>query len=126
MTVPPIAPRIVVTIGAVSRHYHAFVTAAPSDVDTPATLTLYAAALADVGFFAADEVVFDVGQARSLARLVLVDESELTSQRTRCREGQHLMAPADANLVGTDALQSWLWRRLRRCIGNCEIRVERQ
>lgn len=121
MAVPSIAPRIVVTIGSVSRNYHAFVTSAPNSIDAPATMTLYAATLADVGFFAADEVVLDVGQARSFARLVLVDEAELTWQRARCQEGQHLMAPADANLVAPNALQSWLWRRLRRCIGNCEV-----
>ena len=125
MAMPSIAPQIVVTIGDVSRSYHAFVTDAPQKGDAPATMTLYAAALADVGFFAATQIVFDVSRARSSARLVLVDEAELTWERARCREGQHLMAPADANLVGRPALQSWLWRRLRRCIGNCEIGMER-
>ena len=121
MNAPSVAPRIVVTIGHHSRLYHAFVTSAPRHLDAPATMTLYASTLADVAVFAANEVVLDARCARSSARLVLVDAAELAWQRTRCREGGHLLAPADAGLVRPSALQCWLWRRLRRCIGNCEI-----
>src|SRR5687768_14396352 len=107
------APSIVVTIGQQSRLYHAFVTSAPCRLDAPATMTLYASTLADLAILAASEFVVDVHSACSCARLVLVDATELAWQRARYREQGHLMAPADAGLVGASTLQSWLWRRLR-------------
>ena len=107
------APGIVVTIGQQSRLYYAFVTSAPCRLDAPATLTLYASTLADVALFAANEVVLDAAHSQAWARLVLVDASELAWQRARCREARHLLAPADAGLVGPSTLQCWLWRRLR-------------
>lgn len=109
----PTIPSIVVTIGRQTRLYHAFITSAPCRLDAPATMTLYASTLADVAVFAANEIVFDAGCARSCARLVLVDATELAWQRARCREERHLLAPADAGLVGASTLQQWLWRRLR-------------
>ena len=107
------APGIVVTIGQQSRLFHAFVTSAPAGLDAPATMTLYASTLADVAVFAASEIVFDAAYARSCARLVLVDAAEVAWQRARCREGRHLLAPADSRLVGLNPLQCWLWRRMR-------------
>ena len=80
MAMPSIAPQIVVTIGDVSRSYRAFVTDAPQRGDAPATMTLYGAALVDVGFFAASQIVFDVSRSRSSARLVLVDEAGRTNK----------------------------------------------
>jgi hypothetical protein len=108
-----------VTIGRQSRLYHAFVTSAPSRLDAPATLTLYASTLADIALFAASEIALDAGRARSCARLVLVDATEIAWQRARCREERHLLAPADAGLVGVNTLQLWLWRRLRGCVFGC-------
>lgn len=113
MIQPPTVPSIVVTIGLQTRLYHAFITSAPCRLDAPATMTLYASTLADVAVFAANEIVLDAGCARSCARLVLVDATELAWQRARCREERHLLAPADAGLVGANTLQHWLWRRLR-------------
>jgi hypothetical protein len=104
---------IVVTIGGRSRLYRAFVTSAPSGLDAPSTVTLYEASLSDVAVFAESEVVLDAGRAESCARLVLIDAAELPWQRARCREGRHLLAPADAGLVGASTLQHWLWRRLQ-------------
>ena len=45
---------------------------------------------------------------------------ELAWQRARCREARHLLVPADPWLAGANALQPWLWRRLRGCAGGCE------
>jgi hypothetical protein len=112
---------IVVTIGGQSRRYEAFVTSAPARLDAPSTMTLYASALADVAMFAANDVTLDPASARSGARLILVDTTELAWQRARCREARHLLVPADPWLAGANTLQPWLWRRLRGCIGGCEI-----
>ncbi|HYN09700.1 MAG TPA: hypothetical protein VES67_20125 [Vicinamibacterales bacterium] len=108
-----ISPSIVVTIGRQTRLYHAFITSAPCRIDAPSTVTLYAATLADVAVFAANEIVLDATRARTCARLVLVDATELAWQRARCREARHWLAPADEGLVGLNTLQHWLWQRIR-------------
>lgn len=108
-----ITPSIAVTIGRQTRLYHAFVTTAPASLDSPSTLTLYLSTLADVSGFAAAPVAHDAGRARSDARLVLVDARELTWQRARCRDYQHILAPADPMMVGLTTLQLWLWQRLK-------------
>ena len=64
------------------------------------------------GLYAAGPIAFDPARAKSRARLVLVDAIELEWQRARYREGHHLFAPADPVLVGTKALQHWLWIRI--------------
>ena len=108
-----ISPSIAVTIGCHTRLYYAFVTSAPSRLDAPSTVTLYAATLPDVAVFAADDMELDAARARTCARLVLVDATELAWQRARCREARHVLARADAGLVGRSTLQHWLWQRLR-------------
>ena len=108
-----ITPSIPVTIGCYTRLYYAFITSAPSRLDAPSTVTLYAATLSDVAVFAASEIAVDAARARTCARLVLVDATELTWQRARCREARHFLAPADGGLVGRNTLQHWLWQRLR-------------
>ncbi len=108
-----ITPSIAVTIGRQTRLYHAFVTTAPAELDSPSTLTLYLSTLADVGGFAATPVVLDNGNGRARARLVLVDAGELAWQRARCRGNHHILAPADPVLVGLTTLQHWLWQRLQ-------------
>ena len=105
-------PSIEVAIGRELRLYHAYVTTAPTKLDAPATLTLYAASLADVSGLAAEAMVFDAGRGSEPARLVLVDTGELAWQRARCREARHVFAPADPVLIGLDTLQQWLWRRI--------------
>ena len=108
-----ITPSIAVTIGRQTRLYHAFVTTAPVELDSPATLTLYLSTLADVAGFAATPVEHDNGGARACARLVLVDAGELAWQRARCRGNHHIFTPADPVLVGLTTLQHWLWQRLK-------------
>lgn len=105
-------PCIEVAIGREMRLYHAFVTTAPAKLDAPATLTLYAAPLADVSGMAADPLVLDTARGREPARLVLVSSNELAWQRTRYRQAKHLFTPADPVLVGLDTLQHWLWSRI--------------
>ena len=108
-----ITPSIAVTIGWQTRLYHAFVTTAPAELDSPATLTLYLSTLADVAGFAAAPVAHDNGGAQTWARLVLVDAGELAWQRARCNGHHHVFAPADPVLVGLTTLQHWLWQRLQ-------------
>src|SRR6186713_2820959 len=99
-----ISPSIAVTIGCHTRLYYAFITSAPCRLDAPSTVTLYAATLADVAMFAADEIALDATRARTCARLVLIDATELAWQRARTRESRYLLAPADAGLVGRNTL----------------------
>ena len=108
-----ITPSITVTIGRHTRLYFAFVTTAPAELDSPATMTLHAGTFADVVGFAADSFVHDEIRARTPARLVLVDAMELAWQRARYRGNQHLLLPADRVLVGLNTLQHWLWHRLQ-------------
>ena len=105
-------PEIAVSIGTQTRVYHAFVTTAPEALDTPATVTLYAATVSDVAGMAADPDALDTARASAPARLVLVEATELGWQRRRCREARHPLAPADPILVGRNTLQHWLWHRL--------------
>jgi hypothetical protein len=105
-------PSIEVSIGRERRLYHAYITTAPATLDAPATLTLYAAPLADVWGMAAEAMVVDAGHRTAPARLVLVDSSELGWQRARYREARTVFAPADPVLLGLDTLQQWLWRRI--------------
>ena len=106
-------PSITVTIGQHTRLYFAFVTTAPAELDSPATMTLHASTFADVVGFAADAIAFDELQGRTAARLVLVDAMELAWQRARVRGTHHLFVPADPVLVGLNTLQHWLWQRLQ-------------
>ncbi len=118
MSTTSITPCITVAIGRQARLYHAFVTTAPAALDAPSTMTLYAATLSDVSGFAADPIQFDATQARTPARLVLIDAVEFAWQRARYREGQHLFAAADPVLVGLNTLQHWLWQRLRAAVAS--------
>jgi hypothetical protein len=94
-----------VTIGHHARIYFAFVTTAPVELDSPATVTLHAAPVADVAGFAAEPLTVDGTRGRMPARLVLVDAMELAWQRAQCRGNQHLLLPADSVLVGLNTLQ---------------------
>ena len=108
-----ITPSITVTIGRLTRQYFAFVTTAPADLDSPATVTLHAAPLVDVIGLAADPTSYDQIRARNAARLVLVEATELAWQRARYRGDHHLLLSADPELVGLTTLQQWLWQRLQ-------------
>ena len=106
-------PSIIVTIGRHTRIYYAFVTTAPAELDSPATVTLHASTFSDVVGFAADPITHDQLQGQGSGRLVLVDAMELAWQRAKYRGHQHLLLPADPVLVGLNTLQHWLWQRLQ-------------
>jgi hypothetical protein len=76
-----ITPSITVTIGRHTRQYFAFVTTAPADLDTPATVTLHAGSFGDLAGFVADPFIHDITDTSIRARLVLVDAMELAWQR---------------------------------------------
>src|SRR3954470_22937068 len=113
MTERSLTPNITVTIGHHTRIYFAFVTTAPAELDSPATVTLHAAPFADVAGFAAEPITLDPSRARTRARLVLVDAMELAWQQAKYRGHQHPLLPADPGLVGLNTLQHWLWQRLQ-------------
>lgn len=113
MTITTITPSIDVTIGGLTRLYHAFVTTGAVTLDAPATLTLYTGFVSDVAGFAADPTRLEEARPTSPARVVLVDSSELAWQRARYRQHGDLITPVDAVLVGMSTLQEWLWQRLR-------------
>ncbi len=108
-----ITPSIEVTIGRETRSYCPFVTTAPTTLDSPSTVTLYAADFCDVAGLSADPVTCRSFSATTPTRLVLVDALEYEHQRAKYREGQHLLLPADRVLVSLTNLQLWLWRRLQ-------------
>src|SRR4030095_3296908 len=108
-----LTPNITVTIGHHTRIYFAFVTTAPTELDSPATVTLHAATFADVVSFAAEPITLDPSRARTHARLVLVDTMDLACQRAKYRGHQHPLLSADPGLVGLNTLQHWLWQRLQ-------------
>ena len=118
MTERSLTPNITVTIGHHTRIYFAFVTTAPAELDSPATVTLHAAPFSDVVGFAAEPLTHDHSRGRTPARLILVDAMELGWQRARCRGDQHLLLPADPVLVGLNTLQHWLWQRLQAPVTN--------
>ena len=108
-----LTPSITVTIGRYTRLYFAFITTAPADLDSPATITLHAAALSEVSGFAAEPLTLDTARGNSAARLVLVDAMELACHRAKYRGHQHLLLAVDPVLVGLNTLQHWLWQRLQ-------------
>ena len=108
-----ITPSITVTIGRHTRLYVAFVTTAPAELESPATMTLHASTFADVSGFAADPITHDELRGRMPARLVLVEAMELAWQQAKYRGNQDVFLRADPVLVGLNTLQHWLWQRLQ-------------
>ena len=104
---------IAVSIGRLTRVYHAFITTAPASLDAPATVTLYAATVSDVTGMTAEPDALNTVRASTPARLVLIDATELAWQRRRVREAKHLLTAADPVLVGLNTLQHWLWHRFK-------------
>ena len=80
-----ITPSISVEIGGQLRVYQAFVTTAKPALDGPSTLTLYASDFADVAAFAATPIPFNRELGRKLARVVLVNSTELEWHRATYR-----------------------------------------
>ena len=62
--------------------------------------------------FAATPIPFNREFGRKLARIVLVNATELEWHRATYRSEHCLFAPVDAQLIGLQALQRWLWQRL--------------
>ena len=58
-----LTPSITVTIGRHTRLYFAFITTAPADLDSPATITLHAGNLSEVSGFAAEPLTLDHDRA---------------------------------------------------------------
>jgi hypothetical protein len=112
MNTTSITPSIGVTIGRQTRLYYLYITTAPAALDAPATMTLSVGTLADLVDLAFDETAFNACRARTRARLILVDTTQRSCQRRRCRENGHLIAEADPVLVGLTRLQDSLWQRL--------------
>ena len=84
-----LTPSITVTIGRHTRLYFAFVTTAPAELDSPATITLHAATFC--GRRPASRRTPSPSTqpaARTPARLVLVDAMELAWQRAKYRGQQ--------------------------------------
>ena len=108
-----ITPSITVTIGHHTSQYFAFVTTAPAELDSPATVTLHAGSFSEIVGFAAEPITHDDIRGRVPARLILVDAMEFAWQRAKYRGHQHLLLRADPGLVGLNTLQQWLWQRLR-------------
>jgi hypothetical protein len=111
-----ITPHITVTIGHHTRQYFAFVTTAPAELDSPATMTLHAATFSDVVGLAAEPLTSDQLRAETSARLVLVEAMELAWQRAKYGGHQYHLLPADPVLVGRNTLQHWLWQRLQTAV----------
>ena len=114
MTERSLTPNITVTIGHHTRIYFAFVTTAPTELDSPATVTLHSATFADVAGFAAEPITLDtIPRHGTPARLVLVDAMELAWQRAKCRGNSTRCCRRIPVLVGLNTLQHWLWQRLQ-------------
>ena len=105
-------PTISVDIGGQTRIYQAYVTTARPPLDGPSTLTLHTSNFADVAGFAANPIPFNAEFGRKTARIVLVDATERQWHRRAYRSEGCLFAPVDPHLIGLQALQKWLWRRL--------------
>ena len=67
---------------------------------------------ADVAGFAANPIPFNREFGRKVARIVLVNATELEWHRATYRSQHCLFAPVDAQLLGLQSLQRWLWQRL--------------
>jgi hypothetical protein len=68
-----LTPSITVTIGHHTRLYFAFITTAPAELDSPATITLLADTLLELSCYAEDPFSLDTTRSRYASRLVLVD-----------------------------------------------------
>ena len=107
-----ITPSVTVTIGRHTRLYFAFVTTAPAELDSPATITLLADSLLELSCYAEDPFSLDTTRSQYAARLVLVDALECAWQCAKYEGNGHLPIAADPRLAGFNTLQQLLWRLL--------------
>ena len=107
-----LTPSITVTIGHETRLYFAFITTAPAELDSPATITLRADTLLDLSCYAQDPFSLDTTRSRYAARLVLVDALQCAWQCAKYEGNGHLLIAADPRFAGINTLQEMLWRLL--------------
>ena len=107
-----LTPSITVTIGRDTRLYFAFITTAPTELDSPATITLRADTLLELSCYAQDPFSIDTTRIRYASRLVLVDALQRGWQCANYKGNGHLLIAADPRLAGLDTLQEMLWRLL--------------
>jgi hypothetical protein len=105
-------PSIAVAIGGQLRIYHAAITTATPDLDSPSTLTLHTSTFADMVGLAATPIVLDTTRGHIPARLVLIEVRELAWHKARYRAERRIFTPVDPVLVSLRTLQHWLWSRL--------------
>ena len=108
----PLTPSITVTIGHDTRQYFAFITTAPAELDSPATITLRTDTLLELSCYAQDPFSIDTTRIRYASRLVLVDALQRGWQCANYKGNGHLLIAADPRLAGLDTLQEMLWRLL--------------
>ena len=107
-----LTPSITVTIGHHTRIYFAFVTTAPAELDSPATITLRADTLLELSCYAEDPFSLDTTRSQYASRLVLVDALECAWQCAKYEGNGGLLIAADPRLAGFNTLQQMLWRLL--------------
>src|SRR5262245_34143729 len=107
-----LTPSITVTIGHHTRLYRAFITTAPAELDSPATITLLADTLLELSCYAEDPFSLDTTRSQYASRLVLVDALECAWQCAKSEGNGHLLIAADPRLAGFNTLQHLLWRLL--------------
>jgi hypothetical protein len=107
-----LTPSITVTIGHHTRLYFAFITTAPAELDSPATITLLADTLLELSCYAEDPFSLDTTRSQYASRLLLVDALERAWQCAKYEGNGHLLIAADPRLAGFNTLQELLWRLL--------------
>jgi len=107
-----LTPSITVTIGHHTRLYFAFITTAPAELDSPATITLLADTLLELSCYAEDPFSLDTTRSQYASRLLLVDALERAWQCAKYEGNGHLLIAADPRLTGFNTLQELLWRLL--------------
>ena len=107
-----LTPSITVTIGRDTRLYFAFITTAPAELDSPATITLRTDTLLELSCYAQDPFSLDTTRSQYASRLVLVDALDCNWQCAKYEGNGHLLIAADPRLAGFNTLQQLLWRLL--------------
>ena len=105
-------PSIAVTIGRHTHLYCALITTAPTELDSPTTITLLADSLLELSCYAEDPFSLDTTRSQYAARLVLVDSLHCDWQCAKYEGNGYLPIAADPRLAGFDTLQQLLWRLL--------------
>jgi hypothetical protein len=107
-----LTPSITVTIGRHTRLYFAFITTAPAELDSPATITLLADTLLELSCYAEDPFSLDTTRSRYASRLVLMDAFQRAWQCAKYEGNGHLLIAADPRMADFNTLQEMLWHLL--------------